>query len=139
MDREKLTAQLAKHEGYRQFPYRDTVGKLTIGFGRNLDDVGILREEAQAMLMNDIDAAERGLRERYDWFADLDPVRQAVLVNLAFNLGIVGLSGFRNTLAMVASGDYEGAATGMLHSKWAGQVGNRAKELATQMLTGRWA
>lgn len=134
----KLREQLIRHEGYRQFPYRDTVGKLTIGCGRNLDDVGISRTEAETLLDWDIAHAEAGLRQRYVWFPDLDPVRQAVLVNMTFNMGLVTLGQFRNTLAMVASGDYEGAALGMLQSKWATQVGNRAKELAEMMRTGAW-
>lgn len=140
MDREKLRAQLVKHEGYRQFPYRDTVGKLTIGCGRNLDDVGVTREEAEFLLRADIDKAERGLRDRYGvWFDALDPVRQAVLVNMAFNMGLVTLGQFRNTLQAIADGDYEDAARGMLASKWASQVKGRAVELATMMRTGLWS
>lgn len=140
MDRERLRAQLARHEGFRQFPYRDTVGKLTIGCGRNLDDVGITREEAEYLLNADIEKAERGLRSRYGaWFDALDPVRQAVLVNMAFNMGLVTLGQFRNTLQAIADGDYEDAARGMLASKWAAQVKGRAVELAEMMKTGRWA
>lgn len=138
MDYEKLRAQLVRHEGYRQFPYRDTVGKLTIGVGRNLDDVGISRTEAELLLDRDLAVAERGVRERYAWFSDLDPVRQAVVVNMVFNMGLVTFGQFRNTIALIASGDYTGAAIGMLHSKWASQVNGRAEELAQMMRTGQW-
>lgn len=135
----KLRAQLVRHEGYRAFPYRDSVGKLTIGIGRNLDDVGIARAEAELLLDNDLAKAEAGLRERYaSWFTALDPVRQAVLINMAFNMGLVTLGTFRTTLNLIASGDYDGAAIAMLQSKWATQVGQRARDLAQQMKTGVW-
>lgn len=139
MDRDKLKAQLARHEGYRQFPYKDTVGKLTVGYGRNLTDVGLSRDEAGWLMERDIEKVEMALSDVYPWFESLDPVRKAVLVNMGFNLGMTRLGGFKNTLRMIESEDYEGAALGMLHSKWASQVKGRALELAEMMKTGRWS
>jgi lysozyme len=140
MDTAKLRAQLQRHEGVRLRPYRDTVGKLTIGCGRNLDDVGISAGESDVLLTNDIDRAVHGLVVRYpDWFPALDPVRQAVLVNMAFNLGLSGLAGFVRTLDCVARGQFADAADRMLQSKWAKQVKGRATELAAQMRSGVWA
>lgn len=145
MIRDQLRAQLKADEGTgplsggRFRPYHDTVGKLTIGFGRNLDDRGISLAEADALLDNDIDDAIRDLTARYpSWFPALDPVRQAVLVQMAFNLGIARLSGFKRTLGAVARRDYALAAVGMLESLWAEQVGARARRLARQMETGEW-
>ena len=138
-DRAKLRAQLLRHEGERLHPYVDTVGKLTIGVGRNLTDIGITADESAYLLSGDIDRAVRGLFARYPtWFPNLDPVRQAVLVNMAFNLGLAGLAGFRHTLDCVARGQYGEASDAMLASKWATQVGHRAIELAAQMRTGEW-
>jgi lysozyme len=137
-DRDRLRTQLKRHEGLRLHPYRDSVGVLTIGYGRNLEATGINEDEAEYLLSHDIDRAVRGLLARYAWFGALDPVRQAVLVNMAFNLGLSSLAGFTGTLAAVASGDYETAAAHMLASKWAAQVGGRARELAVQMRTGQW-
>ena len=137
--RAKLRAQLTRHEGLRLKAYRDTVGKLTIGIGRNLDDVGIAVDEADYLLTNDIDRAVRGLVARYPaWFPKLDPVRQAVLTNMCFNLGLTRLAGFHRTLACVARGQYGEASDAMLQSKWADQVGQRAVELAAMMRTGAW-
>lgn len=137
--RAKLRAQLTRHEGVRLKPYRDTVGKLTIGVGRNLDDVGIASHEAEYLLSSDIDRAVRGLVARYpEWFPNLDPIRQCVLVNMAFNMGLTTLASFRTTLACVARGQFGEASDAMLQSKWAQQVGNRAVELAAQMRTGEW-
>lgn len=137
--RARLRAQLKRHEGVRLKPYRDTVGKLTIGYGRNLDDVGVAQHEADYLLSGDIDRAVKGLVARYpSWFPQLDPVRQAVLVNMAFNLGLSRLAGFTRTLACVARGQYGEASDHMLDSKWAQQVHHRAVELAAQMRTGEW-
>lgn len=138
-DRERLRKQLVADEGIRLRPYRDSVGKLTIGIGRNLDDVGVSALEAYAMLDHDIDRALIGLVGRFPWIDDLNPPRRAVLANMAFNMGIERLAGFHNTLASMEVGDFEAAARGMLASKWAKQVGRRATRLAEQMRTGEWA
>jgi lysozyme len=138
-ERAKLRAQLVKHEGLRLKPYFDTVGRLTIGVGRNLDAVGITDNEAQYLLSGDIDRVIRGLFGRYpEWFPTLDPARQAVLVNMGFNLGLSGLAGFTRMLDAVARGDFAGASEEMTRSKWASQVGARAAELSVQMRTGAW-
>ena len=140
MNRERLRQQLVADEGMRRKPYRDTVGKLTIGVGRNLDDVGISELEALYLLDNDINGAVKDLAVAFsDWFQSLDPVRQAVLVNMCFNLGIVRLKGFHQTLAHVKRGEYDRAADQMLKSKWADQVGARASRLSQQMRRGEWA
>lgn len=135
MDRQLLRSQLERHEGLRLRPYRDIVGKLTIGFGRNLDDIGITRDEAMAMLDNDIDQAELNLRT-VDEYNTLDPIRQTVLANMCFNLGFRGLMGFRNLWRAIGRQDWHSAAREMLDSKWAVQVGRRAQELAAIMRSG---
>ncbi len=136
--RDRLGLQLALHEGLRLKPYKDTVGKLTIGYGRNLDDVGISRGEAVILLDADMARAESDVLRLFPWVATLDEARQAVLVNMAFNMGIRGLSSFVLTLDAVKHGRYTEAADRMLESKWATQVGHRAVELSEQMRTGEW-
>lgn len=128
--RDDLISQLIRHEGLRLKPYRCIAGKLTIGIGRNLDDKGITEEEAMYLLTNDIEQCEFQLNKELPFFKTLDMARQDVLLNMCFNLGIKGLLGFKNTLAMIEVGNYEAAADNMLNSKWAYQVGDRAKELA---------
>lgn len=135
----KLRLQLTRHEGLRLAPYIDTRNRLTIGYGRNLSDVGISAAEAWFLLDNDIARAESRLSARYPWYDGLDPVRQAVLTNMAFNLGLSRLAGFTRMLSCVASGEWDGAAREMLASAWATQVGSRATELAQQMRSGVWA
>ncbi|ARP89835.1 lysozyme [Bordetella genomosp. 9] len=133
-----LQAELMRDEGERLKPYRDTVGKLTIGIGRNLDDVGISHDEALMLLANDIVRAERWLDRNLPWWGSLDGVRQRVMVNMAFNLGGRLLT-FKNTLAAVQRRDWKAAHDGMLDSLWARQVGQRANRLAHMMLTGETA
>jgi len=135
----RLEAQLVKHEGLRLVPYTDTVGKLTIGVGRNLTDKGISHEEAFVLLRHDIAAVERDLVGRLPWMVELNDVRYRVLMDMAFNLGVDGLLTFRNTLRAIEQGDYKIAARGMLASKWASQVGRRATRLAQMMETGEEA
>lgn len=132
-----FTRMLIRHEGLRLKPYKDSVGKLTIGVGRNLDDVGISEAEAMFLLDHDIDAA-RAEAQKFVWFSKLDNVRQDVIVSMVFNLGMTRLLGFKNTLKAVEAGNWEAAAKGMLDSKWAKQVGKRADELAQMMVTGSY-
>lgn len=135
-DLDRLRAQLELHEGLRLKPYTDTAGKLTIGIGRNLTDVGISEEEARMLLDHDILQARAGLEARYPWFAGLDVIRQRVLIDMAFNLGVERLGHFRNTLKAVAEGRWSAAKAGMLNSLWATQVVSRAVRLANMMESG---
>lgn len=134
----KLEDQLIKHEGYRQFPYHDTVGKLTIAIGRNLDDVGISSEEAKYLLKNDIQKCIKQLNDGFYWFSDLGLVRQDALINMCFNLGFTRLNGFRNMLLAFAEGDYDEAAKQALDSKWATQVGKRSQDIAYMIKEGEY-
>lgn len=133
-----LSEQLIRDEGIRRFPYEDSVGKLTIGVGRNLNDVGLSADEIQYLLTNDIQNATQRLEESFPWTATLDDVRRGVLLNMTFNMGIGGLAGFKQTLAKIQGGDFSGAAQEMLQSKWAEQVGPRAQRLAVQLESGSW-
>ena len=134
----RLQEMLIRHEGIRLKPYRDTVGKLTVGVGRNLDDVGITREEALMLLNNDIDKVRREVRRTFPWFASLNPVHQNVVLNMVFNLGLPRFRRFTKTIAAVKAKHWDEAARQMLDSRWAEQVGRRARELAEMIKTGRY-
>lgn len=133
-----IISQLIRDEGVRLKPYHDTIGKLTIGVGRNLTDRGIRQSEAYFMLQNDINEVEHDLNIALPWLSKLDNTRKFALVNMAFNMGIGGLVSFHKTLSLVEEGDYDGAAVAMLQSRWASQVGDRAKRLADQIRSGEW-
>lgn len=146
-DAEKFRADLVVSEGLRLRLYTDTVGKRSIGIGRNLDDVGISEDEAWYLAENDIRRAERDLDRYLPWWRSLGDVRMRVMLDMAFNMGIgwpaepgrpgKGLRSFVNTLEAIRTGRYDDAADGMLASKWAGQVKGRAVRLAHMMRTGR--
>lgn len=126
---------LKRHEGFRQFPYKDTVGVLTVAYGRNLQSRGIDEYEASVLLRNDIVSVLMELVCLPCW-KGLNDVRRGVLVNMAVNLGVAGLLKFKNTLALIESGRYIQAGDAMMNSQWATQVGSRAIELANRMRTG---
>ena len=137
---EKLKLQIIKHEGIRLLPYHDTVNKLTIGVGRNLEDKGISVDEAHYMLDADlIDILTDLEAHPPDWWWRIkdDDVRARVMVEMIFNLGRLGLSRFVRTLSLLTDGDFPGAADEMLHSRWAQQVGQRAVTLSKMMRTGQ--
>jgi lysozyme len=135
--RDELKEQLVLEEGLRLRPYQDTAGKWTIGVGRNLTDTGISQAEAYWLMDNDINRVVLQLNERLPYFGALDPVRQDVLIDMCFNLGIAGLLQFRMMLSAVSLGNYETAAEEMMKSNWSDQVGRRAYRLSEQMRTGK--
>lgn len=134
--RDILKPQLEIDEGKRRKLYKCSADKWSIGIGRNLEDNGLRDDEIALMLENDITAAEQDARKLVPNFDELSPARQAVVVNMSFNLGYSRLAGFKQTLAFIAAEKFEAAAEAMLQSKWAEQVGERAKRLAAQMRKG---
>ena len=134
----KLKKSLTVHEGKRNFPYKDTVGKLTIGIGRNLDDRGLSDAEINFLLKNDMNMCIIQVRNNFSFFDKMDDVRQNVLIEMVFNMGIGTVRKFVRTLQAMSDGDYKRASRGMRRSKWARQVGNRAKVLAEMMEKGEW-
>lgn len=139
---ENLTRQLTGDEGTKATVYKDSLGYYTIGVGRLVDprkpDSGLRPKEIAFMLANDIEERMLALSVQLPWMAELSEPRQAVLLNMSFQLGVTGLLGFKNTLLMVRAGNYEAASQGMLQSLWASQTPNRAKRLSEQMRTDKW-
>ena len=128
---------LIRDEGCKLKPYTDSVGKLTIGVGRNLDDNGITYEEAMLMLDHDLTIAEHEA-ENFTWFYDLNDARQAVIISMIFNMGLPTLKKFKKTIACLEKQDYWQASIEMLDSVWAEQVGPRAQRLSRMMETGKY-
>lgn len=127
---QQLRADLRRDEGVRLKPYRDTVGKLTIGIGRNLDDRGISNDEAEFLLAEDVKLVLTEIRTVFPWVLNETQNRQRAFANLLFNLGTTRLSKFKNTLAHWASGQHQKAADGIRASLYAKQVGARAERVA---------
>lgn len=131
-----LKEWLKKCEDFKSHPYLDTVGKVTIGYGRNIDDNGISEQEADIMLDNDIDAARKDLSP-YPWYYEQPFGVQDALTNMCFNLGLPRLLTFRKMIAALVVKNYTHAAIEALDSKWADQVGERAKDVAVMIRAGK--
>ena len=136
MNRDVLIDRLIAHESLRLHPYTDTAGKITIGVGRNLTDVGITEAEAMHLLNNNISNAIIDLSRNCPWWSNLDESRQLVIVELCFAMGWPKLAGFTKMLAALQRNDFQKAAQELSSSQWARQVGQRAVTLATQLYPG---
>lgn len=136
-----LPSLLEADENRVKYVYKDSIGFWTIGIGILVDRAkggGLRDEEIDFILKNRIALNKAALTKQLPWFNTLDECRQGVLQSMAFQLGIDGLMGFKNTLDMVRRGAYADAAANMLQSLWAKQTPERAQRLATQMKTGVW-
>ena len=158
-DKDLLMQKLVAHEGMRLDVYKDTLGITTIGIGRNLDDRGITKDELDWMdypsieyvysdgiteadaiylAQNDVQIVEEELLRAHPCVDRLDAVRQLVLVDMAFNLGVPRLCKFKKMWAAVEAEDFPTAAKEMLDSRWANQVKSRATKLAHAMHHGEF-
>lgn len=136
-NRDAFKSHLEWAESLELLPYKDSVGKLTIGVGRNLDDRGISRAEAMYLLANDIDIVLKDCRRLAYWDA-LHPDRQLVVADMVFNLGLPKFLRFKRLNGALEIHDYVLAAHEMQDSKWYKQVGRRAKKLVAVMASGEW-
>jgi lysozyme len=129
--------QLRRDEGLRTTVYADpATGVPTIGYGHNLR-TAISTAAAEQILRDDVAAVAAQLSQ-YPWFGSLTEARQAVCLNMAYNLGVAGFLAFAKTIEAIRRADWPLAAAEMLNSRWARQVGQRAQRLAIQMETDRW-
>lgn len=139
-ERAALRELITRHESYRRTPYRCSAGKLTIGIGRNLEDVGIDLEEARYLLDRDISRAVNDLATAFPWFERMERIRRDALVDMRFQLGPTRFRGFRQMLAALTRGDMEAAADAALDSKYARlDCPDRARTVAHMLRTGREA
>jgi len=138
MIRDELLALWMEDEGFRSKPYLCPAGKLTIGFGRNLEDVGITVDEAKMLAISDLEASYSELYHTFPWFSKLNEARQDALTNMNANLGLPRFLGFKKMIAALNEGDFEKAADEMLDSKWEKQVGRRAYRLSSMIRLGQY-
>lgn len=137
---------IAKHEGRRSATYLDSRGIPTVGIGHNLQahplpegwSSPLTDDQVDQLFKQDLADATEGLVKALPWFSNLDTVRQAVVVDMAFNMGLPTLLTFHHTLGFIQDGQWQQAADGMLASLWATQVGPRAREDAQMMVSGAW-
>ena len=134
IDLNKLTNELKRDEGLRLKPYYDTMGVLTIGYGRSLEK-GITEAEATYLLSNDIQSAIEDAG-KFEWFEGLSPVRKHVILNMIFNLGLGRFKTFKKMIRAIEISYFKRAALELLDSRYANQVGNRAIRLSKMLENG---
>jgi len=117
-------------------PYKCSAGFLTIGVGRNIEERGLTDDEIDYILNNDVNIATDELVRTFDWYADLDEVRQRVVIDMVFNLGMPRFKQFKNMIQALDEGNYEEASIQMMDSRWASQVGQRSERLRNMMESG---
>lgn len=132
---QEIRLMLLEDEGMRLKPYVDTVGKVTIGVGRNLTDVGISQKMAFQMLEEDLEIVKRELVSIFgeEFLESIGEFRKAALVSMLFNLGKPRFLGFKKMIAAIQQKDFKSAAQHALDSKWAKQVGNRSHRAAYRL------
>ncbi len=136
-----LKQQLIRDEGSVSHAYEDSLGFTTIGVGRLIDarrGGGLSDSEIDYLLSNDIEEKTAQVLAALPWASKLSETRRAVLINMAFQLGVGGLLKFKRALGSIEDGQYSEAAMEMLDSLWAQQTPERAKRLSKQMTTGEW-
>lgn len=129
---------LYRNESYRQFPYVDNTGNLTVGIGRNIQVRGLSIAEALVLLDDDIRYFDYKLRAVLAFYDTLAEPRKAVLIDMCFNMGINAFLLFKDMLNAIEKQDWTEARVAMQQSKWATQVGQRAQEDANMMYTGEY-
>lgn len=146
----QIIAILNYEEGFRPNPYIDTEGYPTVGTGFLIGPKGaalsnytfsLSKQVSDVWLQELVDSRIQQMNANPAILAALkkcNPARSDVLISMAYQLGTVGLAGFKNTLAMVAAENFSGAASGMLNSLWAKQTPKRANRHAEVMRTGTY-
>lgn len=136
-----IYSQLERDEGKKNSAYADSEGFLTVGIGFMIDarkGGQLFDEEIDFILKNRVSKLSAVLLETFPWMSDLDPVRYAVVQNMAYNLGVAGLSKFVNFLDRLKNKDYAAASNEMLQSEWAKQLPLRSQRLSIQVRLGIW-
>ena len=141
---EDLVLRIIRHEGFKSFPYQDTLGHWTIGCGhciteqtaKNSYPNGISYKDAIGLLEADLDAAKLAVARELPWTLGMDELRLGILVEMTFQLGIAGVLRFVKMLNAIRNQDWETAAEEMLDSLWVKQAPYRAQELANLMENG---
>ena len=137
MREEAIKIMIQRHEGIMPRVYLDTVQVPTGGYGHAfLVGSPISHKVADLLFEDDYNRCLKDYEQLRPLIGELDPIRRAVILDMLFNLGLPRLKEFKKTLAAIRAKDFEEAAKEMLDSKWARQVGYRARKLADMMRTG---
>lgn len=133
------------HEDRSLVPYLDSEGIITWGVGRNvqqvpfaLDELALVNQLVELMFENDLRSCRADLLRNFTWFVQLDPAREAAVMDLRFNLGPTKFRGFVKFMAAMGRSDWPRAAAELVDSKWFTQVGGRGPRIARMIEIGEW-
>ena len=125
-----LLKEIKKHEGFRSTVYECTEGYDTIGYGFAIKDLELDEDIAELILMRKLDVLQTRISSKFGWFDNSPKEVKDVVTNMCYQLGLAGFSKFKKTIYLIETEQYEEASVEMLHSLWAKQTHNRAKELS---------
>ena len=137
-DETKLKNLIIRHEGFRTHIYLDSVGKLTIGVGHNLTDLGLTSSQVNLIFEDDLQRAIDDVESIFPGFKEFSEARRAALIDMIFNLGKTRFLEFKKMIEAIKNEDWRKASDEMLDSAWATQVPLRAAELARMVKFGTW-
>ena len=131
----ELLDQIKEHEGLKLFPYKCPAGRLTIGYGHNLQDNGLSKSACEYILYDDIDEAKRNLRTIFgnEFFESLKDSKKIALIDMMFNLGMIKFLTFKRFIFAVETQNWENASYEIIHSKAYEQNKKRYKKLSEQI------
>ena len=132
----RLKERLKKAEGFYPKAYKCPADKLTIGYGRNIEDNGITKEEAEYLLENDIATAIRETKGVFGDFNKFSSARQNALVDMMFNMGKPTFLKFKRMISAIKEKDWQKASIEAKFSRWYNQVGDRAKRIVLELKEG---
>ena len=125
-DFKALIERIAKNEGFRSKPYQCSEGVWTIGHGITW----LTEEESLHILTGRISQLHLKLLDDLDWYKEMPPEIQGVIIEMCYQMGYSGFCKFKKAIANMKDKNWKGASEEMLDSKWAKQTSNRANQLA---------
>nr|WP_314378055.1 glycoside hydrolase family protein [uncultured Campylobacter sp.]DAR77999.1 MAG TPA: lysozyme [Caudoviricetes sp.] len=118
-----LLENIKAHEGFRDHIYKDSVGKPTVGYGflvaaLSPDELKLnggktepmSKEVAEKILNLKVTKLQKRVLECLPWLSSKPQSIQDTILEMAYQLGLAGLLGFRHTLGCIEAGDYAQAA-----------------------------
>lgn len=147
----RMLDQIKRDEGFSAKPYRCPADKWTIGYGstylwhtRRFTPVSshtlpLNEYQAEMHLTLGVNKAIKGAQSFVDNFDELTPIRQCVLVMMAYQLGNSGLHKFKKTKRFIEARNWKAAAVEMLDSKWAHQTYKRAERTVDIFYRNKWS
>ena len=136
MNQQEIEEQLIKHEGFENKLYYCSMGKATIGVGRNIENYGLSEEEIYFLLRNDINKCTQDLCSIFRNFNGFDDILQHALIDMRFNLGHAGFRKFKKMIKAIKNKDLEEAAEEAIDSRWYYQVKDRAINIVSMIRGG---